>query len=140
MKISARNILKGRVEAVAFGKVSAIVDLVLDGGQTVSASITTASAESLQLSKGKPAFAIIKASEVMIGVDVENARISARNLLGGTVSKIVEGTVNDEVTLDLDGGGQVVATITKHSVEALALHPGSRASAIIKASNVMVGV
>jgi molybdate transport system regulatory protein len=140
MKISARNILKGKVANVTRGKVNAAVDLVLDSGQTLSAVITLVSADALGLSQGQPAFAIIKASEVMIGTDIDSAQISARNVLKGTVAGIVEGVVNNELTLDLEGGSQVVATITRNSFETLALRPGSAASAIIKASNVMIGV
>jgi molybdate transport system regulatory protein len=140
MKISARNILKGKVAKVTRGKVNAAVDLELDSGQTVSAVITVVSADALGLGQGQPAFAIIKASEVMIGTDVNSSQISARNVLKGTVAGIVEGVVNDELTLDLEGGAQVVATITRNSVEMLSLKPGSAASAIIKSSNVMIGV
>lgn len=140
MKISARNILKGKVEEVTPGSVNAVVSVVLDTGQKITAMITAASADALGLTKGMTAFAIIKASEVMIGTGIAGARISARNVLDGTVSKLVEGAVNDEMTLELDGGAQIVAIITKNSTDALGLQVGSRASAVIKASNTMIGV
>jgi molybdopterin-binding protein len=67
-------------------------------------------------------------------------KISARNILKGKVVKIVYGAVNSEVTIELPGGTQLVSIITNGSVENLALTEGKQAFAIIKASNVMVGV
>ena len=67
-------------------------------------------------------------------------KISARNILKGRVVKIVRGAVNAEVTIELPGGTQLVSIITNSSVENLALTEGKEAYAIIKASNVMVGV
>ena len=67
-------------------------------------------------------------------------RISARNVLKGTVSKITVGSVNTEVVIDLPGGNQVVSIISKQSAESLGLAVGKQAYAIIKASTVMVGI
>lgn len=139
MKISARNIFKGKVEDITPGQVNAVVRLALDSGQTVTAMITAVSANALGLKKGVTAFAIIKASEVMLGTGLAGATISARNVLDGVVTKIVEGAVSDEVRLKLEGDAEVVATVTKSGVESLGLHSGDKASAIIKASNVMIG-
>ena len=68
MKISARNVLKATITDVKKGQTTAHV--VLDvGGQTVTASITNESVDALKLAKGQKAYAVIKASDVMIGVD-----------------------------------------------------------------------
>ncbi|MEN6300461.1 MAG: TOBE domain-containing protein [Anaerolineaceae bacterium] len=67
-------------------------------------------------------------------------KISARNVLKGKVKKIVTGAVNDEVIIQLAGGDEMVSIITKESVENLGLKEGKEVYAIIKASNVMVGV
>jgi molybdopterin-binding protein len=67
-------------------------------------------------------------------------KISARNILKGKVIKVVRGAVNAEVTIELPGGTQLVSMITNTSVETLDLTEGKQAYAIIKASNVMVGV
>ena len=67
-------------------------------------------------------------------------KISARNILKGTIVKVVRGAVNAEVTIELPGGTQLVSIITNSSVEKLDLTDGKEAYAIIKASNVMVGV
>ena len=141
MKISARNILAGEVVDVVKGAVNAEVRIALkSGGEIVTAIITNSSVDSLGLAKGKAAYAVIKASEVMIGKGVDSARLSARNVLSGTIAKLKDGAVNSEVVIALAGGSEVVASITRESVAALGLNTGDRVSAIIKASNVLVGV
>ena len=140
MKLSARNVLSGKVDKVTKGAVNAEVILTLAGGEEVVAIITNTSADSLELKAGAAAFAVIKASEVMIGKDLAGAKISARNVLDGTVSHVQDGAVNSEVTVTLRGGSQVVASITRESAHALSLKDGDSVSAIVKASNVMIGV
>jgi molybdopterin-binding protein len=68
MKLSARNQLKGEIIEVKKGATTAHVRINV-GGQTITASITNESADELKLEKGKTAYAIIKASSVMVGVD-----------------------------------------------------------------------
>lgn len=67
-------------------------------------------------------------------------RISARNALEGKVKKVERGAVNAEVTIELPGGQEVVAIITIASVENLGLAEGMGCYAVVKATNVMVGV
>jgi len=67
-------------------------------------------------------------------------KISARNILKGKVVKLVRGAVNSEVIIELPGGTHLVSIITNSSVENLGLTEGKEAYAIIKASNVMVGI
>jgi molybdate transport system regulatory protein len=140
MKISARNVFAGEVKSVIKGAVNAEVSLVLQGGETITAIITNSSADSLELAKGKKAFVIVKASEVMIGKDLENAKLSARNILAGKVVYVTPGAVNSEVVVSLLGGTEVVASITKASVQALELKVGDKVSAVVKASNVLIGI
>jgi molybdopterin-binding protein len=68
MKLSARNQLKGKITEVRKGATTTHVRIDI-GGQIVTASITNESADELKLEKGKTAYAIIKASSVMVGVD-----------------------------------------------------------------------
>jgi molybdate transport system regulatory protein len=140
MQISARNVLAGKVQGVTKGAVNAEVVLALRGGETVVAIITNSSVDSLGLAQGKSAFAIVKASEVMIGKGLDQSKLSARNVLSGKVANVQDGAVNSEVEVTLPGGTSVVASITKESVKALGLKGGDAVSAIVKASNVMVGV
>ena len=67
-------------------------------------------------------------------------KISARNVLKGKVKKVTTGAVNDEVIVELPGGNEIVSIITKSSAERLELAPGKEVYAIIKASNVMIGI
>jgi molybdopterin-binding protein len=67
-------------------------------------------------------------------------RLSARNILKGTITQINKGAVNTEVILELPGGEKLVSVITNTSVENLELKVGKQAYAIIKASNIMIGV
>jgi molybdopterin-binding protein len=69
MKLSARNVLKGKVVKVVRGAVNAEVTIALAGGQQVVSIITMSSLKSLDIKKGKAAYAVVKASNVMIGVD-----------------------------------------------------------------------
>ncbi len=66
-------------------------------------------------------------------------QISARNMLKGKVKSVKTGSVNDEVVVELPGGSEIVAIITKASAENLRLATGKEVYAIIKASNVMIG-
>jgi molybdopterin-binding protein len=65
-------------------------------------------------------------------------KISARNVLQGTVKSVNHGAVNSEVVIELPGGVEIVSVITKSSAESLGLAAGKQAYAVIKASNVMI--
>jgi len=67
-------------------------------------------------------------------------KISARNVFPGTVKSIQDGTVYSEVVVEISPGLEIVATVTKGSKDALGIEIGKPAHAIIKASNVMLGV
>jgi len=69
MKVSARNLLKGKVSNITMGAVNAEVELELGDGQKIVSIITITSAEKLGLKVGKEVYAMIKASNVMIAVD-----------------------------------------------------------------------
>jgi len=69
MKLSARNCLKGTVTAIDKGAVNSTVQIDIGGGNTITAMITNASVEELDLAIGKTAHAVIKASEVIVGAD-----------------------------------------------------------------------
>ena len=68
MKISARNTLKGKIVEVKKGTTTAHVRIDI-GGQIVTAAITNESADDLKLAAGQTAYAVIKASDVMVGVE-----------------------------------------------------------------------
>ncbi len=67
-------------------------------------------------------------------------KISARNMLKGTVKQIKQGAVNSQVTIKLAGGEEIVSIITRESVDNLELAVGKPVYAVVKASNVMIAV
>ncbi len=73
-------------------------------------------------------------------MEVSDVKLSARNVLKGKVTGVTHGAVNSEVVLELAGGEEVVAVITKASAENLGLADGKEVYAVIKATNVMIAV
>ena len=69
MKLSARNVLKGKVIDVKKGATTAHVRIELPGGAVITSSITNEAVEELRLGVGDQAYAVIKASDVMVGRD-----------------------------------------------------------------------
>jgi molybdopterin-binding protein len=67
-------------------------------------------------------------------------QISARNVLKGKIKKVTPGAVNSEIIVEVTGGVEMVSIITKSSAERLGLKVGKEVYAIVKASNVMIGV
>lgn len=140
LRVSARNIFSGVVSEITRGAVNAMVVLKLKGGSAISATVTKASVDGLGLKQGSEAYAIVKASSIILGTDLHAAKLSARNLLCGSVSKILDGPVNTEVTVDLGEGNSLSAVITHESAAELGFREGSHACALFKASSVILGV
>ena len=138
MKISARNQIKGIISNVKEGAVNGVVTIKL-GEQEIKAGITMEAIKELELAEGKEAFAIVKATNVMFASD-KIVGISARNQLAGTVVKVTEGAVNGHVTIELADGSRISGSITNEAIELLELTEGKAAVAIIKATDVIVGV
>jgi molybdopterin-binding protein len=67
-------------------------------------------------------------------------QISARNVLKGKIKKVTQGAVNSEIIVEVAGGVEMVSIITKSSAERLGLKTGKEVYAIVKASNVMIGI
>lgn len=140
MKVSARNVFNGTVASLQEGAVNAEVKVALGGGDQLTAIVTMDSAHSLELAPGKAVMALIKAPWVMLMTEHADIRLSARNCLTGTVKTVEMGAVNAEVTLTLAGGAEIYSVVTKEAVSELGLKPGTSATAVIKASNVILGV
>ena len=140
MKVSARNTFSGTVTAITQGAVNAEVTLALKGGIPLTAVVTNGAIDNLGLKVGAEAYAIIKASSVIVGTDLHDAKVSARNVFCGTIAKIIEGPVNTEVDIEIGGGNTVSAVITHGSSERLELKVGGHACALFKASSVIIGV
>ena len=71
---------------------------------------------------------------------VKTMKISARNQIPGTVKKILKGPVSTEVVIAIAGSNEIVSSITTHSAEKMKLKEGSKVYAVMKASEVMVGI
>ena len=138
MKLSARNQFPGTVTKVAEGAVNGIVTIDVNG-TPVSTTISMNSIKELGLAPGKKAYAVIKATEVMVGRG-EHLPLSARNQFPGKVLGVEKGAVNSIVRMSALGGCTISATISNNAVEDLALKEGENALAVIKATSVMVGI
>jgi molybdate transport system regulatory protein len=138
MKTSARNHFSGEVTAIKSGAVNDEITLRVDG-TTLVAVVTQESTKSLGLAVGAKASALIKASSVIVMVDCDPSKISTRNVLTGTVANVKPGAVNTEVTISA-GGLQIAAIITNDSATRLGLAAGTPASAVFKASSVIIAV
>jgi molybdate transport system regulatory protein len=140
MKVSARNVFKGQVSKVQEGAVNAEVGLTLPGGEQLVAVVTLESIRNLGISVGKEAIALIKAPWVMLMTESSDIRLSARNCLEGKVLSVNDGAVNAEVVIELAGGSKVYSIVTRDAVAELGLQPGVSATAVIKASHIILGV
>lgn len=140
MKISARNVFAGSVTALREGAVNAEVELSTAGGDRLVAVVTVESVKSLGLAVGKPAIAYAKAPWVMVLAGEPQVKFSARNQLAGKVKHLAKGAVNSEVGIELPGGAVVHAVITNEAVLELGLKEGVPATALIKASHLVLGV
>lgn len=140
MHISARNAWAGTITALSEGQVNAQVELTTPGGDRIVAVLTREGLQSLGLELGSEAIAYVKAPWVMLLTGGGEVRFSARNQLSGTVKSVNKGPVNAEVSLELPGGTTVCAVITNEAVMELGLKPGMPATALIKASHVVLGV
>ena len=140
MRTSARNQFAGTVEAVKHGAVNDEVTLLTPAGQRIVAIVTHDSVLGLGLQPGAQALALVKASSIMLVADAGSARFSARNQLHGEIARIQPGAVNTEVVIALPGGSSVAAVVTHDSCDTLALAVGQPASALFKASSVILAV
>jgi molybdate transport system regulatory protein len=140
MNISARNLFKRTITSVIRGAVNAEVDLTIPGGTKLCSVITMGAAENLGLKEGMEAYAIIKANSIIVGTNLHAATISARNLMCGTVRRVIDGPVSAEIDIEVGPGTVLSAVITHESARKLGLKEGSHACAIFKASNVLIGL
>ncbi len=138
MKTSARNNLTGVIAQVTPGAVNAEVVLTLADGIDIISVVTMDAVRDLDLQPGRSATALIKSTFVILAPGSEPLRTSARNCLVGTIVRRVRGAVNDEVVLELKGGREITATITRESADLLGFEVGAPAQALIKAPHVIL--
>ncbi len=140
MRISAKNVFSGTICEITRDISVAQVVLLLKSGNRITAVIGNDSVAALALEVGVPAYALVKASSVMIANEAGTLSISAKNLIRGRITRITESAVLGEVILDIGAGETITATITDSSVKNLALKEGDEVWAVVKSTSVIVGV
>jgi molybdate transport system regulatory protein len=140
MRTSARNQFQGRVVMINAGPINSEVSLAINENDRLTSVITSESVEQLGLSLGSEAYALIKASFIILAPEHERLITSARNRLCGTLRELRHGPVNSEAVIELDGGKTLAAILTEESMQAMEIDRGSRVCALIKASHVILGV
>lgn len=140
MRTSARNMFLCTVADVKHGAVNAEVLMNVAEGVQLVAIITEESVKTLELAVGKEVFALIKSSFVLLARADEIGRMSARNVLIGTVARREDGAVSSEIILDIGSGKSIAAIITKESATSLNFKVGDRAAAVIKASHIILAI
>ncbi|WP_112489589.1 TOBE domain-containing protein [Streptomyces bacillaris] len=123
MSLSIRNQLPGTVTSVTAGEAMSTVKVRLQGGQDITAAITTDAVK-----------ALVKSTEVSLATGPVEG-ISIRNQLAGTVTDVATGGAMGSVKVSVEGG-ELTAAITKDAVEALGLTSGSSVVALIKSTEV----
>ncbi|WP_087049047.1 TOBE domain-containing protein [Caballeronia ptereochthonis] len=140
MRTSARNHFVGHIAEINHGAAGDEVVLRTPGGIDIHALLTSGTARSLGLSRNSEAFALVRATSVIVLVDFDNSKVSARNCVVGKVAFVERGPSNAEVCVAAPGGAQVVSFITNDGVDRLGLSPGKPATAVFKATSVIIGV
>ena len=140
VKTSARNQFFGKVVAIKQAQVNVEVTLQLTGGDQLHAVVTHDGLNELGLQVGSEAWALVKASWVILATPQAAGGLSARNKLTGEVIGIHHGGVNAEVNVRCPGGNVICATLTNESVRELQMSEGQSVVAVFKASSVILGV
>jgi len=141
MKTSARNLFHGTVTKITGGAVNTEVVLAVGNDMQVIAQITPDSLERLGLKVGSDAYALIKASWVIVTEDIQGAfKTSARNEFCGEVLAIEAGAVNSDVTFDIGSGQKMSAIVSNQSVESLGLTLGERCCGLVKESHILLAI
>ncbi|MBU1667395.1 TOBE domain-containing protein [bacterium] len=138
MQISARNQIQGYIKKIEKGRVNAKIVVELGGGNSLVSIITHNAVEALNLQEDDEVTSFFKSNSVFIGVG-NNLAISARNQLKGVIERIHLGEVNGEVVVNIGSSNNIVSIITKDAINNMELKEGMEVSAIIKASDVMIG-
>ena len=138
MITSARNTIYGTINAINKGAINSEISLDI-GEQNLSVIITNESVVAMDCKLGEEAYALIKSSAIILSKE-KPYRISARNILKLKVSDVKVGAVNVEVLMQSSNNNTIVAQVTEESSEKLDIKIGDEIFAIIKASQVILGM
>jgi len=141
MKTSARNLFHGSVTKVINGAVNCEVIIAIAPNMEMVAQVTPSSLERLELIEGSDAYALVKASWVIVTEEMPKGfKTSARNMFCGEVVALEKGSVNSDVSVDIGSGLRVAAIVSNQSVDALSLSVGARCCVLIKSNHVLLAV
>ncbi|WP_078706965.1 TOBE domain-containing protein [Consotaella salsifontis] len=140
MKTSARNALRGTIVTMTQDALTSEIGVEVAKGQIIYSIVTNESVRSLGLVIGREATMLIKAPFVAFAVGEAPPKISARNIVAGTVLRCETSPVTAEVVLDIGDDKTLAATITTRSAETLGLQPGRPAFALFEAAHVIVAI
>ena len=140
MRTSARNQFAGILVSITPGKVNDELGIMVNGSQTLIASITHESCRELRLAVGAKVFALIKASSVVLQVPDENNGAHGKNVFLGTVHAIAQSEHQCELVVLMESGLTLVTTRSRQDVDAIGMQVGSAVLAVIEPSNVIIGI
>lgn len=140
LNLSARNQLNCEIIAIKSGSVSSTITAKLKDGKKLNATITLESEKSLNLEVGKRVVFIFKAPSVMLANFSDELKISEENELVGEAIAVKIGAVNAEVVLSLNENQTISSIITKESAMSLKIGVGDKLRAIVKSSDIIIGV
>jgi len=139
MNLSARNQLSCEIVSINRGAVNSEIIAKLSNGNTLEATITVESEKNLGLKVGQKVVFIFKAPSVILAKDLD-LKISTKNQLRGEVIEAKIGAVNAEITLKLSDEQTLTAIITKDSAMDMQIGVGDTLLAIVKSSQIIIGV
>ena len=140
MNLSARNQLCCEITHINSGAVNTEVIARLSNGSTLSATITVESEKNLALKVGKKVVFIFKAPAVILVKGDEKLNLSTRNQLKGKVIEAKIGAVSAEITMKLSDEQTLTAIITKDSAMDMQIGVGDELTAVVKSSQIIIGV
>jgi molybdate transport system regulatory protein len=140
MKTTARNAFWGTVTSVRRGAVNGEVQLEVSPQVRIVSIVTLESIDELGLEPGRQAMALINSSFVVLAAADPALRTSAGNQIPGRVIRHQTGAVNDEVSLRIDEGHVLTATVAREGADALGIGPDAQLQALVEASHVILVV
>lgn len=139
MRTTARNVFKGVISKVNVGPILAQVTLNA-AEHTISAIITTASAQALNITQGSLAKAMVKATSVLLAKEMDFSVMSVRNAYRGVITSIRGDGVMVEVVGKLKDETMLCALITQEALNKLGLSVGEEVFFFFKATSVMLSM
>ncbi|MEN9460167.1 MAG: hypothetical protein RIS84_187 [Pseudomonadota bacterium] len=139
MNSSARNQFLGTISTIKQDSINAEVIVTLPGGVKLTSLVTLESVTQLDLAVGKEVYALVKASQIILLTDLD-MKVTARNNLAGVVKSILQGKVNAEVVLELEGGQLLKATVTEEALEEMKIELGKPLRGAFKANSVLLAI